>query len=60
MPFFRDADRADIGVEVQLPAQSNIGALHGAAFWGRRRALQENVTGLDLGQHVSGDSFTFF
>ena len=53
--LLRDGHRADIGIQVQLPAKGHIGAFHGAAHGGGGGALQQYVTGLDLLQHLPGD-----
>ena len=52
----RDAHRTDVGVQIQLPAQRHIGALHFAAHGGGSGAFQQHITGLDVGKHIRRDA----
>ena len=53
-----DADGADIGIQIQLPAHGHIGRLQGAAVGGLGGALQDDVAALDGGEDIVGDGLT--
>ena len=53
--LFGDADRAAVGVQIQLPAHGHVGRLHGAAVGGGGGAFQQHIAGFDFLQHCRGD-----
>ena len=50
--LLRNGNRTAVGIQIQLPAHGNIGRFHGAAMGCGGGALQDHVTGFDLGQHI--------